>query len=463
MVEKHPARGLFEDVFAGRLTRRELWQRGAAVGLSAPVIAALANLVPASALAADEGKLVVTYYDWVPEEHPPIDEVNTAFAKTYPLKADVAPTQGFSTDRFITEAKQKKSTWDLYVGVTPFLEMLPFIETGTIEPWDPYIPADVLKDLPAAMKAEGTSNGKIYVWPVLLDVIVQGWNAEQVKKAGLDPEQAPRTWDELIANAKKVKDSGAAQFGVTFDAHAWRSLIPITHSISTNVYNEDGTFMWNSDAAVQALEIMKRMFELANPDDTNPGTSDGGVNNTPDEQAFASQRVCYYIKYENSPLRFAGTWPDPSQLRLAAMPKTADGAGGTVFWNTGAVLFTYGKNKQQAAAYVKALTYNQDLWKQSFTGNPAKKQPAVGQMPDYNSLWADWEKNKTPWVPAWAFDVWNHMSSAQAIHPTKLGVTQFNVAQPFYIKYLKGETKDAKTALTQANDAVQAEMKKATS
>src|SRR5690606_37728182 len=116
-------------------------------------------------------------------------------------------------------------------GVTPFLEMTAMAESGTIEPWDPYLPEGVLEDLHPAIREEGTYNGQLYVWPFLLDVIVQGWNADQVAKAGLDPEVAPKNWDEFIANAQKVKDSGAAPFGLTFDAHDWRSLIPITHSI----------------------------------------------------------------------------------------------------------------------------------------------------------------------------------------------------------------------------------------
>ena len=97
--------------------------------------------------------------------------------------------------------------------------------------------------------------------------------------------------------------------------HAWRSLLPITHSISLDVYEpETGLFMWNSDPAVEALEIMKRMMPLANPDVLQPGKTDGGVNQTPDEQVFASKAAAYYIKYQNAHLRFASTWEDPSQV-----------------------------------------------------------------------------------------------------------------------------------------------------
>ena len=84
-------------------------------------------------------------------------------------------------------------------------------------------------------------------------MIVQGWHAGLVEKAGLDPKAAPKTWDEFIANARKVVDSKAAPFGCTFDAHGWRSLAPIAHSISTDVYTPDGLFDFSHAAVVEAL------------------------------------------------------------------------------------------------------------------------------------------------------------------------------------------------------------------
>ena len=227
------------------------------------------------------------------------------------------------------------------MGVTPFLEMIALAESGTIEPWDPYLPAGILDDLPESIRLEGTyqattdTEPKFYVWPWFFDIISQAWNAGIVEKAGLDPEKAPANWDEFLANAKKVVDSKAAPYGCVYDFHDWRSLIPITHSISTDVYTPDGLFDYTSDAAVQALEIMKQMMQYASPDVNNEGTTDGGVNNTPDEQVFSAEQVGYYIKYVNAPVRFASNWPDPKQLRIAPLPVQAGGAGGTVFWNTG--------------------------------------------------------------------------------------------------------------------------------
>jgi ABC-type glycerol-3-phosphate transport system substrate-binding protein len=456
-------RALFADALAGRIDRRTLLARAAALGLSVPVIAALANETARPALAGSEGNLEVTYYQWIINEHPGIEQVNTDFNSTFPITAEVAPTEGFGIDRFLAEAAEKTSTWDMYIGVTPFLEMIQLADADVIEPWDEYMPAGLVDTIFKPIREEATYKGKFYVWPFLLDVIVQGWNSDFVKKAGLDPEAAPKTWDEYLANSKKVMDSGAAPFGCTFDAHAWRSLVPITHSISLDVYDKDtGLFQWNSDPAVQALEIMKQMMPLANPDVLNPGTSDGGVNGTPDEQVFASQQVAYYVKYQNAHLRFASTWQDPSLLRLGALPKTEDGAGGTVFWTTGSVLMKYGQDKEEAAKYMDALTHDQRIWQHSIQGNlPA--EPAVGQLPVYTTIWDEYEKNRPDWMTDWAFAIKDGLGAAQAIAPTKLSIAQFNIAAPFYFAYLSGEESDPKAALTKAMDAVTAEYEKSNS
>ena len=465
MGKEQQIRSLFADAIAGRMDRRGVMRRAAALGLSVPVAAALAQESIRGALAQQQdGTLDVTYYNWILDLHPTLNTINEEFGGTTPINAQVAPTQGFGIDTFIAEARDQTSTYDLYIGVTPFLEMIQLTEAGVIGPWDEFLPEGMLDNLIPAIREEGSYDGQFYVWPFLLDVIVQGWNGDLVQRAELDPEAAPATWDEFIANAQKVKDSGVAPFGLTFDFHAWRSLIPITHSISTDVYDpETGVFQWNSEPAVQALEIMKEMMPLANPDVLNEGTTDGGVNQTPDEQAFASQQAAYYIKYQNAHLRFAGTWQDPAMLRLGALPKTEDGEGGTVFWTTGAVLMQYGADKEAAAEYMQTLTNDQRIWEQSVTGNAAANQPAVGQLPVYQTVWDEYEANRPAWLTDWAFAIKDGLGAAQSIRPTAMSISQFNTAAPFYVAYLRGEESDAKAALDKAMDAVMAEYETATS
>ena len=408
----------------------------------------------APAQAASTRPLTPTFYQWIVDLHPSLPQVNDAFKQTTPLNFQIAPVQGFGIDRFVAEARDKTSTWDVYVGMTPFVEMSALIQADVIEPWDSYIPKDVLNDLIPSIRDECTVNGKLYSWPFLLDIITMGWNTGQSSTAGITA--MPTTWDELLADGKQIIDKKAAPYGIVFDAHGWRSLAPIAHSISTKVYTPDLFFDFNSETALQALEIMKNMKALSAPNILTTGTTDAGVNNTPDEDAFAAQQATYFVKYQNAPLRFAATWPDPSKLQLGPLPKAKGGEGATVFWTTGACLFKYGQNKEKAAEYMKSLTFNDGIWKDSISGS-ATSHP--GQIPPYQSYYDKWNKDKPTWWQDWVPLVLDQLKVAKAI-PNKFGLQQFVIGQPYWEKYLKGEEADPKKAMQAAWDAVQAEAKK---
>jgi ABC-type glycerol-3-phosphate transport system substrate-binding protein len=297
-------------------------------------------------------------------------------------------------------------------------------------------------------------------------VIVEAQNNAILSAAGL-PDKIPADWDEYLANAKTVLDKGAAQYGCTFDAHGWRSLNPITHSISKDVYymlQGDTTgqplYDFTSEPAIQALEIMKKMLDLSSANALQPGATDGGVNQTPDEVAFSAELVPYYIKYQNAPLRMAASgWKDASQLALGALPKTPNGAGGTTFWDTGASLFKFGKNKEQAAAYMKDLTYDPTIWQNSITGT-ASGHP--GHLPPYQSIYDGWAASPPDWLKAqtWVPLVKGSLDRAKAIPNHQFGLQQFVIGQPIWEKYLKGEVTDPKAVMQEVKDAVVAEIKK---
>jgi ABC-type glycerol-3-phosphate transport system substrate-binding protein len=455
-------RELFEELlddeeFAPGFSRDELLKRGAAAGAAVWGVSTLFGA--GTAFGASQARpLTPTFYQWIYGLYPDIPKgINKDYAKRHKLEAKIAPVQGFGIDRFVAEAKKKKSTWDVYVGMTPFVEMAALIESGAIEPWDKYISKSVLNDFIPSIRQEATYKGHVWSFPFLLDIIIQAWNGAIVEKAGLDPEKAPKTWDEFIANAKKVVSSKAAPYGAVFDAHGWRSLAPITHTFSTDVYRPDGLFDFTNEATVKALEVMKRLMEVAPKNILEEGKVDAGVNTTPDEEAFAARQAAYYIKYQNAPTRFAGTWPDPSVLHIAGMPKQPGGAGATVFWNTGAALFKYGQNKKLAADYMSYLTHDMRIWKHAL-GKDVRG--ASGQLNPYKSTWAKWDKSHPAWIADWAFTVRKQLATSKAIRTHKFGLTQFVLGKPAWEEYLKGDEKDPKKALAKAQALVLAEVKK---
>jgi len=450
---------LLNQLNSGKISRRSFLQMMATAGLGMAGVNVL-SAVPA--WAQDTRPLTPTIYQWMVDLHPNIANVNTEFGN---VNQQIAPVAGFDTSRFVAEAKDGKSTWDLYLGATPFVDMASLVKTGAIEPWDPYIPKDVLDDILPSIREESTFEGKLYHWPFLLDVIVQAYNTTITTAAGL-PDTPPADWDEYLANSQTVLDKGAARYGCTFDAHGWRSLCPITHSYSTDVYytlegdpNPGTLFDFTNPAVVEALKTMKKMLDLSSANALQPGATDAGVNQTPDEVAFGAQQVAYYIKYQNAPLRFASTWTDPTTLRLGALPKAKGGAGSTVFWNTGAVLFKYGQNKEKAAEYLTKLTRDAKIWQDSIAGT-AQAHP--GQLPPYKSIYDGWAKDNPDWLKAqpWVPLVRGQLDVAKAIPNHAFALSQFQIGQPLWEKFLTGEEADPMVALQAAKDAVVAEIKK---
>ena len=185
----------------GRIDRREFFTRSLLAGLGLAGVGAVAKSSIGPAFAADR-PLTPTFYQWIQDLHPAIPAVNARFPE---INYQIAPVEGFGIERFVAEAKNSESTWDGYVGQTPFVEMSSFIKAGVIEPWDNYIPKDVIDDIIPSIREECTVNGKLYSWPFLLDVIGSGWHSSLTAKAGL-PDAAPATWDEFLASAKKIVD-----------------------------------------------------------------------------------------------------------------------------------------------------------------------------------------------------------------------------------------------------------------
>ena len=455
MVERKEQEHLLQQaarrqLLRGQIDRREFISRSVAAGLGLAGVGVAAKYGAGTALAQDR-PLTPTFYDWIGNLHPGIPEVNARFPS---LNYQIAPVQGFGIERFVAEAKNSDSTWDVYVGQTPFVEMTALVEADVIEPWDNYIPAEVLDDLIPSIREECTINGKLYSWPFLLDVIGMGWHSGVTDAAGL-ADAAPETWDDYLAGARTVVDSGAAPFGATFDAHGWRSVAPITHSMSSDVYTSEGLFDFTSDAAVEALMLMKEIMAVSHPDILLAGASDAGVNGTPDEVAFAAQRVGYYIKYFNAPLRMAQYWDDPTQLHMGPLPKFVGGEGSTVFWTTGCALFKHGQNKDKAAEYIRSLTYDARIWKDSIAGTETGHP---GQLPPYASIYADWAGNRPDWMPDFVGLVRGQLDQAKAITNHLFGLSQFQIGQPVWETYLTGKEPDPRVAMANVVEAVRAEM-----
>ena len=91
----------------------------------------------------------------------------------------------------------------------------------------------------------GTYQDKIYGLPLSVETSVFAWNKDLYKKAGLDPEKAPTTWEEIEANAEKIRKLGDDTYGFYFSGGGCGGCMiftftPLVWGAGADILSEDG-------------------------------------------------------------------------------------------------------------------------------------------------------------------------------------------------------------------------------
>ncbi|MDE3027184.1 MAG: sn-glycerol-3-phosphate ABC transporter substrate-binding protein UgpB [Paracoccaceae bacterium] len=82
-------------------------------------------------------------------------------------------------------------------------------------------PFDPKGFLPAVVGYYTDTNGNMLSMPFNSSTPIMYYNKDEFKKAGLDPNVPPKTWDDLVTDSKKLMDSGAAKCGFTSGWISW--------------------------------------------------------------------------------------------------------------------------------------------------------------------------------------------------------------------------------------------------
>jgi multiple sugar transport system substrate-binding protein len=97
---------------------------------------------------------------------------------------------------------------------------------------------------PAHVK-QGTYDGKVYGLPLLVETSVFAWNKSLYKEAGLDPDKAPGSWEEISANADKIRKLGGDNYGFYFSGGGCGGCMiftfaPLVWGGGADILSEDG-------------------------------------------------------------------------------------------------------------------------------------------------------------------------------------------------------------------------------
>lgn len=151
-----------------------------------------------------------------------IQGLTDAYAKAHPDVNIDAVYAGSYQDTVAKAITASRGGNPPQLSVILSTDMFTLIDEDLIAPFDDYLTSDEDKKwisgfYPAFMENSQTG-GKTYGIPFQRSTPVLYWNKEAFKEAGLDPETAPVTWEEMVAFGKKLTKTDASgnvtQWGV---------------------------------------------------------------------------------------------------------------------------------------------------------------------------------------------------------------------------------------------------------
>ncbi|NLJ80197.1 MAG: ABC transporter substrate-binding protein [Firmicutes bacterium] len=192
--------------------------------------------------------------------------------------------------------------------------------------------------------------------PLAISVPVLYYNADLFKAAGLDPDQPPRTWDELREAALTIKRE-TGEYGLGIQVQPNNNWLPQSMIESNGgwILDPQGLPQVSSPEVVEVYELWQKM---AIEDQSLPVVTD-----TEQEQAFMGGRLGMYLKTSAA----MKTISNQAAFDLRTGPFPSWGDKQRRLASGGNALFIFAKDEvQQQAAYefIKFLTSKegQTIW-----------------------------------------------------------------------------------------------------
>lgn len=222
---------------------------------------------------------------------------------------------------------------------------------GKLEALDSYIEKSAVitnENLVQGLFNAGKYDGKQYAIPMACAAMVMYYNKALFRDAGLDPENPPKTMDELQAAwtklIKKDVSGNVTQYAQSIGVKATVPMIPVFMWANGAEYIVDGKSALASPEAVEAMTVLADSF--AN------GISPVGLTGQEADNLFAAQKAA---------IEFNGPWAIPGfrgagiDLGIAEVPS---GKGGHKTWGGGTILCISADSKVKDAAWTFIEYFN---------------------------------------------------------------------------------------------------------
>lgn len=310
-----------------------------------------------------------------------VDGMVETFEKSHPnikIKSIYAGSYQDSVAKALTAQKGGNPP---QLAVLLSTDMFTLIDEDAIVPFDPLVQSEEdkkwLGGFYKAFMANSQTGGKTWGIPFQRSTIVMYYNKDMFKKAGLDPNQPPGTWDELVDTAKKLTVADGAgqttQWGLEIPSggsFAYWLFQALTTPNDVLLMNEDGNEVYFDKPAV--IEALQFWHDLANKDKVMPtGTIDWGT--TPKDFLVGKTAMMWTTTGNLTNVRKNAAF----DFGVAPMPKAKQGGSPTGGGNFYLFKDTTPEQRDAAYTFVKWMTNPQNAAQWSIDTGYVAVSPAA--------------------------------------------------------------------------------------
>ncbi len=315
-----------------------------------------------------------------------IQAMDDAFTKQYPnitINPELVSYDSLH-DKIVTAQVGGNGKYDVVLMDTPWPAEL--VTANIVSDITSKIPADFLSGVFDSAWTAAKYNGKIYGVPWINDTKFFFYNSDMFSKAGLTA--APKTWDEVEADAKAIKVAGIVKYPITASWKQAEAVICDWTQLAaafggSDFVDPNGKALFNQGGGLAALTFMKKLLDEGLVDPASLSQTEDDVNSVVSAgQAAMALNWTYGLSVMN----------DPSKSTVAGKMKVAPSPGEASVTTSGVnggmslAVTTTTKHPNEALAYALFMASEKSqemdvanalpMWKASFDDpNVTKNNP----------------------------------------------------------------------------------------
>lgn len=196
-----------------------------------------------------------------------VDELVSGFMQENPDIKVNAIYAGNYNDARVKALAALKSGKPAQLSVMLSVDLLELVEQGAVVAVEDLLTSEEdkqwLKSFYPSLMENSTFDNKVWSIPFQRSTIVMYYNKEHFRKAGLDPEVPPATWEELVAAGKKLTAADKSQWGLMIPSTGypyWMFGALAKQNDQVLMENGNKTF-FDAPKTVEALEFWKSLSQ----------------------------------------------------------------------------------------------------------------------------------------------------------------------------------------------------------